>query len=166
MPEPKKAKRPRPNGQEIEEDPELKLYPHRFAVLSDNSIVKVSPWPYLKGRELMFGPVAALIDKYNLFDPSRPAFDVVGVGEADLIAITQRHFEWDDATLAAMAYEDVLECVRCVWDVNISPIVEKWLGLVVRMAPMVASRTGPTNTAAGSPNPSNTSSPPGTIPGA
>ena len=159
-------RRRKPNGEgddppSILDDPEAKLYPHRFAILTDNSIVKVEPWSYIKGRELTFGAVAAMIDKYNLFDPERPAFDVFGVGEADLMKIVQLHFEWTDEEFAKHDYADVLELARCVWDVNVAPVVEKLLGLVVRMAPL-ASRAGRGSTPTDSPNPSSTSSRPGT----
>ena len=150
----KKIPRPK-DGEEIPHptDEEV-LYPERYVRLLDGTTAVIEAWSYLQGREMMMGILSRFVERYNLLDPDKPAFQLFEMAEADLVQMVQLHCGWTDEQLAKMAYEDVLALAEGIWLVNATPILAKSFRLVRSLAGLVPRRISEK----GSPSRSSTSS--------
>lgn len=150
----KKIPRPK-DGEEIPHptDEEV-LYPERYVRLLDGSTAIIEAWSYLQGREMMMGILSSFVQRYNLLDPDKPAFQLFEMAEADLCHMVQLHCGWSDEQLAKVPYEDVLSLAEGIWTVNATPILAKSFRLVRSLAGLVPRQISEK----GSPSPSSISS--------
>lgn len=140
---------------ERERSQEEILYPERFVRLLDGSTAIIEPWSYIQGREMMNEVLGGFVEKYNLLDPDKPAFQLFEMAQDDLMRMVQLHCGYTNEQLAKLSYEDALVLAEGVWIVNAEPILAKSFRLVRSLAGLVPRRT----LEKGSPSPSSSSSP-------
>ena len=124
---------PHPTDEEV-------LFPERYVRLLDGSTAIIEPWSYVQGREMMSGILSSFVERYNLLDPDKPAFQLFEMAENDLMEMVQLHCGFTDEKLAKMAYEDVLALAEGIWIVCATPILTKSFRLVRSLAGLVPRR--------------------------